>query len=59
MTTELKACPFCGNKEIWEDPINWQGLCRQIQCGRCYGSAKFCKSLEEAVEAWNLRTGTI
>lgn len=50
--TGLKPCPFCGSRaKIYQAYDN--NFC--IQCPKCTVTSPYCKSKEEAVEAWNRR----
>lgn len=50
----LKPCPFCGDKnaqEYKEDNLTW------LECPKCGGRTKMCRTLEEAETLWNRRAG--
>ena len=58
--TELKPCPFCGEKAFLNDGfyVNGRGTTTNYYYAKCYG----CKaktddlaSFDGAVEAWNRR----
>lgn len=54
--TELKACPFCGSKNI--DPRGWlgEGDVTGPACYDCGGSAgESAKTAQENVVLWNTR----
>ncbi len=60
MTASLKVCPFCGHDGEIEyessevlDRDNWV----HIVCGECGGSSGWYLSDEQAVTAWNERSG--
>lgn len=56
--TELKACPFCGEKAVVIDE-NEDPSCDQsawsVMCGRCYAKVAPCETKKEAAKWWNLR----
>lgn len=55
---ELKPCPFCGgDAEAWE--FKDRGFPRAtVRCDDCSVSAAHYHTIEEAVIAWNKRTGS-
>ena len=48
---ELKPCPFCGGKAKC---IEYYGLFHVICCD-CYIAGRDRPSIDEAIEAWNIR----
>ena len=60
MATELKPCPFCGGEAIYiTTAIKAGDLVKEfysISCLDCNAEIyKYCKTEEEAIEAWNRR----
>lgn len=55
MISELKPCPFCGEKAELYKGVTKHGL-RYVFCPSCYATAgDNNESDEQAVEAWNTR----
>ena len=54
MTTKLKPCPFCGDKNPLVDGFNF-GLTTRVVCLKCFvdGPPKFNE--KDAISAWNRR----
>lgn len=67
MVSELKPCPFCGNKNIsvitdsaeyslgLTDSAYFNVVCSMNSCG-CGASSGWYSNREETIEAWNRRT---
>ena len=57
MTKELKPCRTCGSiARIYE--YNFEGYTRYAgKCDTCGDRTQFYTSEQEAIEAWNRRTG--
>lgn len=51
--TELKPCPFCGEKADYSQSVNMGGW--KVLCERCGGQTRFFRTPEQAIEAWNRR----
>lgn len=48
--SELKLCPFCeGEAEIKGRACYW------IECGKCFTTTDMYKTVEQAIDAWNIR----
>ena len=66
--SELKPCPFCGNKKISvvvdnaeyslglvdESETSFKVMCSSTSCG-CGASSGWHNTREEAINAWNTR----
>lgn len=57
---ELKPCPFCGDEAIYiTTAIKAGNIVKEFYSISCLGCNaeiyKYCKTEEEAVEAWNRR----
>ena len=52
MKDELKRCPFCGQEAIQEMDIN--GF-YSVECINCTSEINSCKTIDEAIQAWNTR----
>lgn len=55
----IKSCPFCGGKKFafmdsGNDSFQVRVVCDVIKDG-CGASSGYCKSKDEAIEAWNSR----
>ena len=63
MSEKLKPCPFCGgNASLHFDPEGVKDTMGRkwaytITCNRCAASSGLCFSMEQAVDAWNRRSG--
>lgn len=57
--TKLKPCPFCGStsvdvKDDYHPVPNYYAVC-DYNKGGCGASSGYCRTEEEAIEAWNRR----
>ena len=52
--TELKPCPFCGDKEIVVSPTGFHGA-YIAYCIQCHSNTGDYDTKEEAIAAWNRR----
>ena len=50
--TDLKPCPFCGEKIIG---LHGVGYAIFVQCPFCGATFPMFDTVEEAIEAWNRR----
>jgi Lar family restriction alleviation protein len=53
--TELKPCPFCGNKKVWPDQSSINNNWVFIACFNCDTCGPMRRNLNEAKKAWNTR----
>ncbi|MBQ8603888.1 MAG: Lar family restriction alleviation protein [Oscillospiraceae bacterium] len=54
-TSELRPCPFCGGEGKYQKYDIWH----TVECKECRAVAAVYKTREEAITAWNRRTGKI
>lgn len=54
MTDTLKPCPFCGSEELSTEDA---ALVSAVYCS-CEAMMGYFDNLDEAIAAWNRRTGT-
>ena len=55
---EIKPCPFCGNGiiRVFEYPWQKEGLKgNYLYCHKCGARAGKHETIEQAIEAWNMR----
>lgn len=50
----LKPCPFCSNEHAY---VVDYGEKIAIECAKCDCSTRLCDTIDEAVDAWNMRDG--
>lgn len=56
--TELKNCPFCGNKPFLQNGNNQFPHTKyqyKVHCGFCGGTTCFHANQESAIKTWNNR----
>lgn len=51
MSEKLKSCPFCGR----EAEVLSTGFMYCVMCISCLDNVDWCKTEQEAIEAWNRR----
>ena len=53
---DLKPCPFCGNK-CWVMMCERLGKRYTVHCGNCGNGTGHWLNKQDAIAAWNRRTG--
>lgn len=58
MLEKLKPCPFCGDEHPFVNKIktNFFEDRYAVMCENCQSMGKYCKTEDQAIEAWNRRT---
>lgn len=71
MSEKLKPCPFCGSRDV--DVLDAGGYVEvldacgdpysfslpYVHCNNCNADSKMCKSIDEAIAAWNRRADKV